>query len=237
MNTANTLISSLNLTNSSQKVLNATSSFDLIKRDDFDKLVSKCEVSFNEKEQNKIFSIVEDRYITKDEILSLSYDEIKKLKNLIVEFDEKGNPYDASLIGFDYVVSSFMSTSLISTDEDFNKAIFEKLKTLNEEETMRFMCAIPHESFFSWVTKNSDFEQIKENDMEKYLKDKIRDFKTLLDKSPTKLATQTYKEVLSWYEDIYKNYSSIKKEREEQVAQIIRNNRPNPLEILKSKEN
>ena len=237
MSTNNIFISSLNIDNLPQKELTATTSVDLIKRDDFDKLVSKCEVSFNEKEQNKVFSIVEDRYISKEEILSLSYDEIKKLKNLIVEFDDKGNVYDASLIRFDYVVSSFMSTSLISTDEDFNKAIFEKLKTLNEEETMRFMCAIPHESFFSWVTKNSDFEQIKENDMEKYLKDKIRDFKILLDESPTKLASQTYKEVLSWYEDIYKNYSSIKKEREEQVAQIIRNNRPNPLEILKSKGN
>ena len=237
MNTDNILLSSLNMDNLPQRVLCGTTSVDLIKRDDFDKLVSKCEVSFYEKEQDKIFSIVEDRYITEDEIMSLSYEQVKKLKELIIEDDENGNPYDASLIRFDYVVSSFMSTSLISTDEDFNKAIFEKLKTLNEEETMRFMCAIPHESFFSWVTKNSDFEQIKENDMEKYLKDKIRDFKILLDESPTKLASQTYKEVLSWYEDIYKNYSSIKKEREEQVAQIIQNNRPNPLEILKSKGN
>ena len=125
MSTNNIFISSLNIDNLPQKELTATTSVDLIKRDDFDKLVSKCEVSFNEKEQNKVFSIVEDRYISKEEILSLSYDEIKKLKNLIVEFDDKSNIYDASLIRFDYVVSSFMSTSLISTDEDFNKAIFE----------------------------------------------------------------------------------------------------------------
>ena len=121
---------------------------------------------------------------------------------------------------------------MISDNEDFNKAIFEKLKTLDDKETLRFMCAISLQSFFSWIPKNSDFVQIKEKDMEKYLKDKIRDFKISLDESPTELASKTYKEILSWYEDILENYNSIKKEREDKVAQIMRNNRPNPLEIL-----
>ena len=96
MDKNNILISSLNVENISAKELTGTSSVDLIKRDDFDKLVSKCEVSFNEKEQNKVFSIVEDRYISKEEILSLSYEEIKELKNLIIEEDENGKIYDAS---------------------------------------------------------------------------------------------------------------------------------------------
>ena len=232
MNIDNILISSLNPANLSQKELSATSSVDLVKKNDFDKLVSKMEVSFNEKELNKLFSIIEDRYITKEEILSLSYDEIKKLKNLIIEEDKNGKIYDASAIRFDDIVSSFIATSLISDNEDFNKAIFEKLKTLDDKEILRFMCAISLQSFFSWIPKNSDFVQIKENDMEKYLKDKIRDFKISLDESPTKLASKTYEEVLSWYEDILENYNSIKKEREDKVAQIMRNNRPNPLEIL-----
>ena len=231
MDTDNILISSLNVDNLIQKELSGTSSVDLIKRDDFDKLVSKVGVSFNEKEQNKVFSIIEDRYITKEEILSLSYEEIKELKNLIIEEDENGKIYDASHIRFDDVVSSFIATSLISDNEDFNKAIFEKLKTLDDKETLRFMCAISLQSFFSWIPKNSDFVQIKEKDMEKYLKDKIRDFKISLDESPTELASKTYKEILSWYEDILENYNSIKKEREDKVAQIMRNNRPNPLEI------
>ena len=91
MNTDNIFISSLNIDNLPQKVLSATTSVDLIKRDDFDKLVSKCEVSFYEKEQDKIFSIVEDRYITEDEIMSLSYEQVKKVKELIIEEDEDGN--------------------------------------------------------------------------------------------------------------------------------------------------
>ena len=243
MNTNNIFISPLNIDNLPQKELTATTSVDLIKRDDFDKLVSKCEVSFNEKEQNKVFSIVEDRYISKEEILSLSYDEIKKLKNLIVEFDDKGNVYDASLIRSNYRVSSFMATSLISDNEDFNKAIFEKLKTLKDEkETVLFMAAITGsfgiQSAVAWYEKIDDegktfgFSKIRDNDIEKYLKDKIKYLKDILDDGVSALASKTYEKVLSWYEDILENYSSIKKEREYRVAQIIQNNRPNPLEIL-----
>ena len=243
MDKNNTLISSLNVENISAKELTGTSSVDLIKRDDFDKLVSKVEVSFNEKEGNKIFSIVEDRYISEEEILSLSYEEVKKLKELIIEEDENGNVYDASLIRSNYRVSSFMATSLISDNEDFNKAIFEKLKTLkNEKETVLFMAAITGsfgiQSAVAWYEKIDDegktfgFSKIRDNDIEKYLKDKIKYLKDILDDGVSALASKTYEKVLSWYEDILENYSSIKKEREYRVAQIIQNNRPNPLEIL-----
>lgn len=243
MDKNNILISSLNVENISAKELTGTSSVDLIKKDDFDKLVSKVEVSFNEKEGNKIFSIVEDRYISEEEILSLSYEEVKKLKELIIEEDENGNVYDASLIRSNYRVSSFMATSLISDNEDFNKAIFEKLKTLkNEKETVLFMAAITGsfgiQSAVAWYEKIDDegktfgFSKIRDNDIEKYLKDKIKYLKDILDDGVSALASKTYEKVLSWYEDILENYSSIKKEREYRVAQIIQNNRPNPLEIL-----
>ena len=243
MDKNNILISTLNVKNISAKELSETSSVDLIKIDDFDKLVSKVEVSFNEKEGNKIFSIVEDRYISEEEILSLSYEEVKKLKELIIEEDEKGNVYDASLIRSNYRVSSFMATSLISDNEDFNKAIFEKLKTLKDEkETVLFMAAITGsfgiQSVVAWYEKIDDegktfgFSKIKENNIEKYLKDKIKYLKDILDDGVSALASKTYEKVLSWHEDILENYNSIKKEREYRVAQIIRNNRPNPLEIL-----
>ena len=243
MDKNNILISTLNVKNISAKELSGTSSIDLIKRDDFDKLVSKVEVSFNEKEGNKIFSIVEDRYISEEEILSLSYEEVKKLKELIIEEDENGNVYDASLIRSNYRVSSFMATSLISDNEDFNKAIFEKLKTLkNEKETVLFMAAITGsfgiQSAVAWYEKIDDegktfgFSKIRDNDIEKYLKDKIKYLKDILDDGVSALASKTYEKVLSWYEDILENYSSIKKEREYRVAQIIQNNRPNPLEIF-----
>ena len=243
MDKNNILISTLNVKNISAKELSGTSSVDLIKIDDFDKLVSKVEVSFNEKEGNKIFSIIEDRYISEEEILSLSYEEVKKLKELIIEEDENGNVYDASLIRSNYRVSSFMATSLISDNEDFNKAIFEKLKTLkNEKETVLFMAAITGsfgiQSAVAWYEKIDDegktfgFSKIRDNDIEKYLKDKIKYLKDILDDGVSALASKTYEKVLSWYEDILENYSSIKKEREYRVAQIIQNNRPNPLEIL-----
>lgn len=243
MDKNNILISTLNVKNISAKELSGTSSVDLIKIDDFDKLVSKVEVSFNEKEGNKIFSIVEDRYISEEEILSLSYEEVKKLKELIIEEDENGNVYDASLIRSNYRVSSFMATSLISDNEDFNKAIFEKLKTLKDEkETVLFMAAITGsfgiQSAVAWYEKIDDegktfgFSKIRDNDIEKYLKDKIKYLKDILDDGVSALASKTYEKVLSWYEDILENYSSIKKEREYRVAQIIQNNRPNPLEIL-----
>lgn len=243
MDKNNILISALNIENISQKELSDKSSVDLIKKDDFDKLISKIEVSFNEKEINKIFSIVEDRYISEKEILSLSYEEVKKLKELIIEEDENGNVYDASLIRSSYKVSSFMATSLISDNEDFNKAIFEKLKTLKDEkETVLFMAAITGsfaiQSVVAWDEKIDDegksfgFKKIKENNIEEYLKDKIKYFKDILDDGVSTLASKTYEKVLSWYEDILENYSSIKKEREYKIAQIIRNNRPNPLEIL-----
>lgn len=243
MDKNNILISTLNIENISEKELSDKSSVDLIKKDDFDKLISKLEVSFNEKEINKIFSIVEDRYISEKEILSLSYEEVKKLKELIMEEDENGNVYDASLIRSSYKVSSFMATSLISDNEDFNKAIFEKLKTLKDEkETVLFMAAITGsfaiQSVVAWDEKIDDegksfgFKKIKENNIEEYLKDKIKYFKDILDDGVSTLASKTYEKVLSWYEDILENYSSIKKEREYKIAQIIRNNRPNPLEIL-----
>ena len=202
MDKNNILISTLNVKNISAKELSGTSSVDLIKIDDFDKLVSKVEVSFNEKEGNKIFSIVEDRYISEEEILSLSYEEVKKLKELIIEEDENGNVYDASLIRSNYRVSSFMATSLISDNEDFNKAIFEKLKTLKDEkETVLFMAAITGsfgiQSAVAWYEKIDDegktfgFSKIRDNDIEKYLKDKIKYLKDILDDGVSALASKT----------------------------------------------
>lgn len=224
MDKNNTLISSLNVENISPKELSGTSSIDLIKRDDFDKLVSKVEVSFNEKEGNKIFSIIEDRYISEEEILSLSYEEVKKLKELIIEEDENGNVYDASLIRSNYRVSSFMATSLISDNEDFNKAIFEKLKTLKDEkETVLFMAAITGsfgiQSAVAWYEKIDDegktfgFSKIRDNDIEKYLKDKIKYLKDILDDGVSALASKTYEKVLSWYEDIFGKLQLYKKRK------------------------
>lgn len=242
MNTDNVLISSLNIDNLQKKELSGTSSVDLIKKDDFDKLVTKCEVSFNEKEQNKIFSIVEDRYITEDEIMSLSYEQVKKLKELIIEEDEDGNVYDASLINYNCKVASFAATSLVSDNEDFNKAVFEKLKTLDEKQCIILMVVLTGshhiQGVAAWYEKIDDegktfgFKKIKENDMEKYLKERIEYCKNILDQGLPELAYDSYKELLSWYEDILENYSSIKKEREYRVAQIMKINRPNPLETL-----
>lgn len=94
------------------------------------------------------------------------------------------------------------------------------------------------QSAVAWYEKIDDegktfgFSKIRDNDIEKYLKDKIKYLKDILDDGVSALASKTYEKVLSWYEDILENYSSIKKEREYRVAQIIQNNRPNPLEIL-----
>ena len=129
------------------------------------------------------------------------------------------------------------------TDKSKSPSIFEKLKTLKDEkETVLFMAAITGsfgiQSAVAWYEKIDDegktfgFSKIRDNDIEKYLKDKIKYLKDILDDGVSALASKTYEKVLSWYEDILENYSSIKKEREYRVAQIIQNNRPNPLEIL-----
>lgn len=231
---------SLNLTNSNNH--NATQS-DKIQKSDFDELVSSVDsVTLSEKEKELFFSIVEDRFISTEEAESLSYEELQKIKEYILEFDENDKPFDASLVNASEKANALMASSMISDDEDFNKTVFEKIKNMEDEKGISsFMRALTGSSnieglvaFDGIVTdKFLGFEKIEAEDKKKFLEDKINEYQNDMQNEDM---PPEYKELLtqmsSWLEELLEEYDSSGDENKKKLQNIMTNNRYNPLESL-----
>lgn len=230
-------------TDTTRTVLSNGSSANYIKRDDFDKLLTHLDdMALSDKEKDQFFSIVQDRYISSEEIESLSYEEAKKIKNLIIEYDENGKAYDASLINASYKASSMMASSLVSSDETFNKAFFEKIRTMDDQkEIIGLVAALTGTYHMENIAAreelindaNFDFHPIKETDMKAFLENKIDEFKDVLQSPDSEGEKRVYETLLSWYSDIYDNYKLFEEKDNTNLENIMRNNRPNPIELFK----
>ncbi len=192
---------------------------DKISKSEFNKMLKEISLSnISEYEKKLFFTIIEDKYITTKEAESLTYEQIKKIKDLILEKDKKGEYIEASFINASYKANALMFSAMVSDDEDFNKAFHNILKSLNKtKDILNFMILVAGVTdpativgFDEYLNTEYGFKQIKRDDLNFYLEENIDDLKENLNKSINDSLKEYYKEALSYYIKL-KEYYAIEK--------------------------
>ena len=107
------------------------------------------DLSDDEKELYK--SIIKDRWVTNEEVSSLSYEQLKTLSKFYESSDDNEKYIGDSDIPTDYKAQQLMRTVNISNDDVYNKMIFDRISSMqNDEEISAYMSVITanEESFY-----------------------------------------------------------------------------------------
>ncbi len=194
---------------------------DKISKSEFDNMLEEMPVSIlSEYEKKLFFTIIEDKYITTKEAESLTYEQIKKIKDLILEKDKKGEYIEASFINASYKANALMFSAIVSDDDNFNKAFHNILKNLTKtKDILNFMILVAGVTdpativgFDEYLNTEYGFKQIRSDDLDSYLQESIDELKAKLNKSINESLKEYYKEALSYYIKL-EEYYQIEKNR------------------------
>ncbi|MCK9336199.1 MAG: hypothetical protein M0P43_00050 [Arcobacteraceae bacterium] len=101
----------------------------------FDELLDILDLNHLSIEEKKLYkSIIEDRFVTDEEVKNLSYEQIGTLGKFMHHKNGENSYVEETLINMDPVAGHLLSTPIISDNENFNKAIFEMAKTMSKDE-------------------------------------------------------------------------------------------------------
>lgn len=160
-------------------------------------------LSNEEKEFYK--SIVDDRLITRDEIKDLSYEQIETLNKFRATTQNTNTDDINDFFVSCYVdVSNILNIPLVSNDEDFNKAIYESMKDM--DDTREFMVLVtgshnfPHEAPIDYNT-TSPYD---------VLTAQIQIYEEKLENTTRVEDNPYYKRVIGIYSDILQTYDEIR---------------------------
>lgn len=212
-------------------------------KSEFLEMLEELDVTnLTDNEKDLFFSIVKNKYISDEEIMSLSYDQVKKMKELIIEKDKEGEEYiKASLISASLKANSLMTTSMISEDETFNKSVFNMIKDMPDgKEAVKLIGLLTGSTNVSDVVawdeyiddKNFDFQRIYDKDLTKFIENKIKYFEGQLEQELSTSERKIYEKVVSTFKTLKDYHETQKEEYTSSVNQVIKRNTPNILELL-----
>ncbi len=179
-----------------------------ITKSEFEKMIDAMPIpALSEYEKKLFFTIIEDKHITTKEAESLTYEQLKKIKDFILEKDKKGEYIEASFINASYKANALMFSSMLSDDDNFNKAFHTILKNLNKtKDILNFMILVAGVTdpasvvgFDEYLNTEYGFKQIKSDDLDLYLQENIDELKENLNKTLNDSLREYYKEALSYY--------------------------------------
>ena len=189
--------------------------------DEFNNLVEKLNLEHMQKEDKELYkSIIEDRYISNDEIKNLSYKQIETLGKFIFVKEGKNGYIEESLINTDLKAGTLLSIPLITDDENFNKAIFEMVEKMdNDKDIQQFMWPItgtPHSSsLIAFPEIQAKYYNGK--DMGEVLDNLISDYKTSVDNSTNANDMKYYQTKISQFTDLLNLYNEFSENGEEKI--------------------
>ncbi|WP_151942433.1 hypothetical protein [Aliarcobacter butzleri] len=138
----------------------------LIKKDIVDFIDKNNGFSSISKENEELFrSILSDNKVSNEEWKNISYEQAKELNNLIT----------TSMIGSGGVIalnSNIFDMADISYDENFNKALYETLKNIDDDKE-RFLFASDVEAKLGYNYKNPFDITLNTNKIEKEIEERI----------------------------------------------------------------
>lgn len=187
----------------------------------FNNLVEKLNLEHMQKEDKELFkSIIEDRYISDDEVKDLSYEQMETLGKFIFIKEGKYGYVKESLINTDPKAGTLLSIPIITDDKNFNKSVFEIVEKMDDKyEIQQFMWPItgtPHSS------QLIAFPEIQANhyngkDMGKVLDDLLSNYKTRLDNSTRANVMQYFQTKIAQFTDLLNLYNEISENGKEKI--------------------
>lgn len=181
--------------------------------------------------------------LEESELRNLSYEEAKELKLKLEEngyFDEIHN--DTS--GLMTIGNSLLKVTSLTNDEEFNKALFETMKT--KEHPGLYFDEIKHNIEYSqgnrdfpWPSISVDEvqgyrepltgDEYKNLDVQSFLSSIIKTYQELLLNLPSHLDEEETEETLNNYIELQKSYQEKKDEKNALLESLTKNNKENPL--------
>jgi len=181
-------------------------------------------------------------FIDESELKDLSYEEAKKLREKLEEngyLEESKNGDQRISFG-----SSLLQVTNFSNDDDFNKTLFETMKT--KEYPGLYFDEIKHNieyeagnRQFPYPTISLDEAQgnytpfsnddYKNLDVEEFLENIIETYTEMLLNLPSYLDREETEETLNNYKELQKDYQEKQDEKKALLENLTKNNKENPL--------
>jgi hypothetical protein len=196
----------------------------------FEELLIKLDIKNLSKEEKELYkSIIDDRYISDDEISNLSYNQMETLGKFIFIKNGKDRYVEESLINTDLKAGTLLSIPIISNDKNFNKALFSMVETMNDERTIiDFMYPITGTHHTAKLIAFPEIQHKNYNgkDMSKVLGNMIEQYKTLLDGTIKANGVEHYQNKIAQFTDLFNLYQDFlgnedsKLEKEEYIYNL-----------------
>ncbi|MCT7570746.1 hypothetical protein [Aliarcobacter butzleri] len=164
----------------------------LIKKDIVDFIDKNNGFSSVSKENEELFrSILSDDKVSNEEWKNISYEQAKELNNLIT----------TSMIGSGGVIainSNIFDMANISCDKNFNKALYETLKNIDDDKE-RFLFASDVEAKLGYNYKNPFDITLNTNRIEKEIEERItREKEKYKDSSNSEMLANIIQDLKNW---------------------------------------
>ena len=109
----------------------------------FEELLDKLDINnLNDSEKELYKSIIDDRYITHDEVKDLSYEQIETLNKFLSRSDEYDNRIEETSINSDINTKALLDIPKVSNNETFNKSVLQAAKQIDEKYLKSFLITI-----------------------------------------------------------------------------------------------
>ncbi len=188
-------------------------------QEQFDKLIDKLDLNYLSQDEKELYkSIIDNGYISNEEIKDLSYEEMKTLGKFVFKKDESGEYIDETLLNSDMKAGTLLSTAVISDNDDFNKSVFKMVENLEKDEDITNFMYLITGTFHS--NKLIAFPQLQEidykgKDIKEFLEDKISTFEDMLEVSASSELSKVLKGVINQFDDLLGLFNSISKNKDE----------------------
>lgn len=157
-------------------------------------------------------SIVEDKYVTYEEIENLSYDQIVQLKDFIMKKDEDGNYIKKTLMESDRKAGILISTTAISNNTNFNKAIFNTVKKIDDEKVLNtFMYDLTGTEHSEKLIAYPELQVVDYSDQDagQFVQKQIASYQLKVDTATNEETKEYYQDILNMYNGLDKTYHSL----------------------------
>lgn len=168
-----------------------------------DEAKKSSENSETSSKYDKMFQkIVEDGYVSYDELEYLTYEQATQLPNYLMQKDEDGEFIKSTLIGMDRKAGMLVSATVISENNSFNKAIFHSIRRIEDDEILdTFMFDITGTQFSDKIIGYPELQEIKYKgeegeDIGEVITNMIAKYQSKLDNATTEEDKEFYQEML-----------------------------------------
>lgn len=185
-------------------------------------------------------------------ISTMSYEELKQYQPQIDAHYQSTNLMNETDINVGYSTNPFypwVGIVGLTNDEEFNKTLFDTVKSKTPTEGALHMDMIIHNMeytegrrMFPWPTLYVEEalgnyspltkDEMKQLDVQKFLSQMIDDYKQLLLNLPHYYKRDEVEEHLQSFEQLQNSYQSKLDEKNSILAQLLKNNKPNPLTTI-----